>query len=61
MEPVLRGRGGTWVGWPGIALAEDERIPDGGEPYRVEPVQLSKPVNLKAGEVYQAKHVIRVL
>jgi len=45
IEPVLRGRGGTWIGWPGIAgkipkapLAEATR--DAG--YNVVPVTLSE-------------------
>ena len=41
LEPVLRRRGGTWVGWPGIELGPDEQIPHGNEPYRVSPVHLS--------------------
>jgi len=42
LEPVLRARGGTWVGWPGLALDEDEELPPGDEPYRVAPVSLSE-------------------
>jgi trehalose 6-phosphate synthase/phosphatase len=38
MEPVLRKRGGTWVGWPGIELKKGESLPTQGEPYRIEPV-----------------------
>jgi len=35
LEPVLRKRGGTWVGWPGIELSEAEaNIPPGGS-YRI--------------------------
>ncbi len=41
LEPVLRKRGGTWVGWPGLALREDERIERQGQPYRVSPVALT--------------------
>jgi trehalose 6-phosphate synthase/phosphatase len=41
LQPVLRKRGGTWVGWPGIDLHEGEEIPQGEEPYRVAPVHIS--------------------
>jgi trehalose 6-phosphate synthase/phosphatase len=41
LAPVLRKRGGTWVGWPGIEIREGERIPATGEPYRITPVLLS--------------------
>lgn len=40
MEPVLRKRGGTWVGWPGISLAPDEDPSLPGEPYRIRAVPL---------------------
>ncbi len=40
LEPVLRSRGGTWVGWPGLELRPGERWPEGDEPYRISPVQL---------------------
>ena len=46
LAPVLRGRGGTWIGWPGVAggipnapFAEATR--DAG--YEVVPVALSEP------------------
>ncbi len=42
LEPVLRKRGGTWVGWPGVDLRRGERIATGGKPYRVAPVLLSE-------------------
>ena len=42
LEPVLRKRGGTWVGWPGIEMKESELLPDAGEPYSVRPVMLSE-------------------
>ena len=42
LDPVLRLRGGTWIGWPGIALASDEVIPTQDEPYTVAPVRLSE-------------------
>lgn len=41
LEPVLRRRGGTWVGWPGIELAHDDSIPGPDRPYRVSPVDLT--------------------
>ncbi len=41
LEAVLRKRGGTWVGWPGIPLDEGEQISTRGDPYRVSPVPLS--------------------
>lgn len=40
LEPVLRRRGGTWVGWPGIDLAPGEQLPGPPEAYRVAPVGL---------------------
>jgi trehalose 6-phosphate synthase/phosphatase len=42
LEPVLRKRGGIWIGWPGIELREGEEIPSGGEPYRLAPVSLGE-------------------
>ncbi len=42
LEPVLRRRGGTWVGWPGIDLRRGERIATSGKSYRVTPVLLSE-------------------
>ncbi|MCA9511776.1 MAG: bifunctional alpha,alpha-trehalose-phosphate synthase (UDP-forming)/trehalose-phosphatase [Myxococcales bacterium] len=44
LEPVLRRRGGTWVGWPGLALGPDEKIPLGERPFRIEPVALDPDV-----------------
>lgn len=41
LEPVLRQRGGNWVGWPGLELRRGERIATGGKPYRITPVRLS--------------------
>ncbi len=41
LEPVLRKRGGTWVGWPGIALEPDEDPSLPGEPYRIRAVPLA--------------------
>ncbi|MGH0036293.1 MAG: bifunctional alpha,alpha-trehalose-phosphate synthase (UDP-forming)/trehalose-phosphatase [Myxococcota bacterium] len=42
LEPVLRARGGTWIGWPGIALEPDEPVDSEDGPYRVKQVQLSE-------------------
>ena len=42
LEPVLRKRGGTWVGWPGIALKKGEQIPADATGYEVAPVLLSE-------------------
>ena len=42
LEPVLRKRGGTWIGWPGLELREGEDLPKPASlPYRIEPVLLS--------------------
>lgn len=45
LEPVLRRRGGTWVGWPGVVEEEarglDAVLGASGDPYRVEPVPLT--------------------
>ena len=41
LEPVLRKRGGTWIGWPGMELREGEEIPTDDEPYHIEAVSLS--------------------
>ncbi|MFP8874811.1 MAG: bifunctional alpha,alpha-trehalose-phosphate synthase (UDP-forming)/trehalose-phosphatase [Myxococcota bacterium] len=40
LEPVLRDRGGTWVGWPGAGLQPGEELPSADEAYRVAPVHL---------------------
>ena len=48
LEPVLRQRGGTWVGWPGILEGEVEELEAvlereaGAAPYRLEPVELTR-------------------
>jgi trehalose 6-phosphate synthase/phosphatase len=41
LEPVLRQRGGTWIGWPGAPLAEDETLSAPAEGYRIRPIPLS--------------------
>lgn len=42
LEPVLRKRGGTWIGWPGIPLRAGESLNEGGLPYQLNPVELSE-------------------
>jgi trehalose 6-phosphate synthase/phosphatase len=42
LAPVLRKRGGTWIGWPGTDMREEEELPTGGEPYRITRVGLSE-------------------
>ena len=42
LEPLLRKRGGTWVGWPGIDVWEEENVAVQGEAYRIHPVPLSE-------------------
>ena len=39
LEPMLRGRGGAWVGWPGLADADAEPFEDDG--LQLHPVRLS--------------------
>ncbi len=41
LDPVLRKRGGTWVGWPGSRLEPDEPLSAPGDPYLIQPVPLS--------------------
>jgi trehalose 6-phosphate synthase/phosphatase len=42
LDPVMRRRGATWIGWPGTALREGEKLPEDPEAgYRVAPVGLS--------------------
>jgi trehalose 6-phosphate synthase/phosphatase len=40
LDPVLRARGGTWIGWPGLDLRVGEEIPQPSN-YHVESVSLS--------------------
>jgi trehalose 6-phosphate synthase/phosphatase len=46
LEPVLRKRGGTWVGWPGITLKRGDVLPEleqsGDGSYRIAPILLSE-------------------
>ena len=42
LEPVLSRRGGTWVGWPGLELRQDEALPETDLPYTLQPVNLTE-------------------
>jgi trehalose 6-phosphate synthase/phosphatase len=42
LDPVLRKRGGTWLGWPGSEIAAGEHLDLPGDRYRVAPVSLSE-------------------
>jgi trehalose 6-phosphate synthase/phosphatase len=42
LEPVLRKRGGTWIGWPAVDLEPGESLGDGDERYSMKPVVLSE-------------------
>ncbi len=42
LEPVLRKHGGTWIGWPGVALNPGESLNGRDLPYQVQPVELSE-------------------
>jgi trehalose 6-phosphate synthase/phosphatase len=42
LDPVLRERGGTWVGWPGSELRPGETMEQADDPYRIAPVSLSE-------------------
>jgi trehalose 6-phosphate synthase/phosphatase len=41
LEPMLRSRGGTWVGGPGLDLRAGERPPSADRAYGIKPVRLS--------------------
>ena len=41
LDPMLRKRGGTWIGWPGIEIDESESVPTQGKAYRVVPVLMT--------------------
>ncbi len=41
LEPVLRKRGGTWVGWAGMKLRKGESLPNGTGAYRISAVELT--------------------
>ena len=40
LEPVLRDRGGKWIGWAGIELPEGDHF-DSDDPYTMQPVRIS--------------------
>ena len=42
LEPMLRSRGGTWVGWPGLDIRQGEEPPPSGESYGIEHVAMSE-------------------
>jgi len=42
LDPVLRKRGGTWLGWPGIDFEPGEGLELRGSPYRIHPIRLSE-------------------
>ncbi|MBW2242603.1 MAG: bifunctional alpha,alpha-trehalose-phosphate synthase (UDP-forming)/trehalose-phosphatase [Deltaproteobacteria bacterium] len=42
LEPVLRRRGGTWIGWPGVELKKGERVSTRADAYRIAPVPLGE-------------------
>ena len=41
LDPVLRKRGGTWIGWPGTRLPPEEQLSAPSDPYRIVPIPLS--------------------
>ena len=41
LEPVLRDRGGTWIGWPGLVLRTGEKLPRLQTPFGIRPVRLN--------------------
>jgi len=41
LEPVLRKRGGTWIGWPGLDLRSGEKLPRFQASFTIRPVRLS--------------------
>jgi trehalose 6-phosphate synthase/phosphatase len=42
LDPVLSKRGGTWVGWPGAEVSQDESLESPDDGYRISPVLLSE-------------------
>ncbi len=42
LEPVLRRRGGTWIGWPGAELQKGEKLVAGVTGYEIRPVRLTE-------------------
>jgi trehalose 6-phosphate synthase/phosphatase len=41
LDPVLRKRGGCWVGWPGSGVRPGDDVDAPGDPYRVVPIHLN--------------------
>jgi len=41
LDPALRRMGGTWIGWPGMRLRNDETLPPLDSGYRISPVHLA--------------------
>lgn len=41
LDPALRTRFGSWIGWPGIGLHEGEKVREHGDPYEIIPISLS--------------------
>jgi trehalose 6-phosphate synthase/phosphatase len=42
IDPVLRARGGTWIGWPGVELRKREKLPATDAPYTMAPISLTE-------------------
>jgi trehalose 6-phosphate synthase/phosphatase len=42
LDPVLRKRGGTWLGWPGVDVEAEAVLELRGDRYRVAPIALSE-------------------
>jgi trehalose 6-phosphate synthase/phosphatase len=42
LEPILRKRGGTWIGWPGTEIRKGEKLSSKEETYRITPVPLTE-------------------
>jgi trehalose 6-phosphate synthase/phosphatase len=41
-QPLMRQRGGVWVGWPGKELLAGEQLSRPSDPYRIEPVAIPR-------------------
>ena len=42
LDPVLRRRGGTWIGWPGGEVPDRGPLAEADLPYRIHPIHLSE-------------------
>ena len=42
LDPVLRARGGTWIGWPGVELRSRDKLPETDAPYAIVPISLTE-------------------